>query len=309
MDEADDMLFQHEWSDAKFGTFSFDAGMVSEAVAVARKSQRQALVDQILAIQQVVNLAHAAAKVTPLLGDERVAKHMIQKDKLPIVTELRRQLGMYRNQFQENFVSHIDSDDTLQLPVKVSTLADSICKQAERVLTSVIQMWSEDVTALGASLTNLAPNWQPYKDVLLSNHALANELTSCANFGQINQHAQILDKMIIAMKALNADGHGLAFGPKVLKEATDHKSFAVDTVCTAFALAQWRMTIEVQVNHMQRCTLIKNLEDEIAQRGSVLPEDLLAALEEAKKTGFKVKRPAEAARDGVDGDSAAKRRK
>ena len=294
------------WSEERFSLFTLDDELVSKSVSVAKKGEKHALADKILALQQLVKVAHATGRVV-CLGQGPMSLHMIEKAKVPVVSELRRQLSMLKTTLAGEYLTRLDHDETLELPYKVSDLANHVNQKAQDAIEMLVQLWKAETQHCGETLYGLAPEWQPYRDTMLSNDAIARQLMCCDNFVQMNALVQALETMIGGMKALNTDGHGALIEARIIKDALDYKLFAVETICIAFALAQWSKTIQFQVNHMARAKMVTDLEAEVSSRGCKLPDDLAKEFESAKTTAFKVRRPE--GDDVKEASSSAKKRR
>ena len=57
----------------------------------------------------------------------------------------------------------------------------------------------------------------------------------------------------------------------------------METVCVAYALASWHMSIKVERSALQRGNKITELEDAVAARGSQLTDEMAKVLDEASK--------------------------
>ena len=247
------------------------------------------LTDKIAILSQSAQLARAAGPVVLLLQTEEVNDRQCDKQShVQSLTELRRLIAMMTPSMKEDVLARVDQDASLSLPFSSKTIVTAIYEQAKEIAVSLESLWAADVNTFADSLQGLLPQWQPFKEKLLSNTAVMEQLLGCSNFGNVNALSAILDIYIKGMKAVNADGHGKAFAPEVIKKAADSKSYAVDSVCMAFALAQWHLAIKVQPNLMVRCGAIKELKSEINNRGSVLTQELVDAFAEAEKVDFKV---------------------
>jgi hypothetical protein len=154
----------------------------------------------------------------------------------------------------------------------------------------MVDLWAADATDVVDRLNEIIPKWEPFKESLLVNTAVADQLLTCPDFTTINALSDCLSDMASGMKLLNCDGHGVSISPLQIKTINDTKSLSVDTVCIAYALATWHGAIKIQANHMQRCTLINELKVAIAERGSTLTTEIMSVLALAEKVDFAVER-------------------
>jgi hypothetical protein len=257
---------------------------------MAQKLQSKALLDKIMLTSQIMNLAKAAGQVTVMLGLESRDARKCSKDHLRPVSELCRQLGMAKHSMQADTLAEIATDTRLTLPFDVVALSIRIQEEAQGIARAIVDLWVADSNDVVDRLHEIIPKWEPFKEQLLSNAAVANELLSCEEFATMNALSDCLSDMVSGMKLLNADGHGVSISAAQIKSMNDTKSSSVDTVCIAYALATWHGAIKVQANHMQRCSIMNELKAAIAERGSTLTTELIIVMSAAEKVDFVAER-------------------
>ena len=263
---------------------------LEEAIGMAQKLQSKALLDKVRLTTQMLNLAKAAGQVTVMLNLQSRDARQCCKANLPPVSELRRQLGMARHSMKADALADIAQDTRLKLSFDAVALSNKIQEEATDISQAMVGLWVADAADVVERLNEMIPKWEPFREQLLTNTAVADQLLSCQDFSTMNALSDCLSSMASGMKLLNADGHGVAFAPLQIKSLNDTKSLAVDTVCIAYTLATWHGAIKNQSNHMQRCTLINELKVAIAERGSTLTTELTNILVAAEKVDFAVER-------------------
>ena len=82
------------------------------------------------------------------------------------------------------------------------------------------------------------------------------------------------------------------------------RGLAVDIMCAAYALATWHTRINIEHNKMQRGKLVDELNAQISERGSALPDELLGAVGACLKSDF-----VPIAEEKKEGGPPAKRRR
>lgn len=260
------------------------------AVKLASCLSDKALADKVSLCTSIVatfEVAVAVACVSAKPAEEKTCS----EEHVKVLVNLRRHARLSQVALDTLAVQALDDEKRLSLPFRLSSLCADLEQQCRRIGEDLVGTWKAEVADLIRSVNAALPPWQPVQAELLT-HPVGTQLTN-TDFQPVSAMSSRLDTLIKLFRMLNTECQGTFAVPvQLLKDMQTSKSFAVDSICIAFAIAQWHTNIKTQPNHMQRCKLLSELLDALKTRGSSLPPPLLAEFQKAMDKTFPVDAPA-----------------
>ena len=140
------------------------------------------------------------------------------------------------------------------------------------------ESWTRDLTILNRLVEESCPNWQPYRETLLSNDAVVKTLLDNPKYGQIGKLTSTMQVQLDLLKKVHSDRLGALVPAALTKQSRELMDLGVETVAFTFFFFEVKVSWNNVVNLTVAQKNVEALRKELAPSNVVLTEEMRAHL-------------------------------
>lgn len=158
-------------------------------------------------------------------------------------------------------------------------IAKCLRQDTREVLGKFAARWAADIKKLVGALQQACPQWSSFRETLLDNTSMVEEMCSNPRYGQIGPLQQQLNRLVRFIKHVHADRRGALVDAELMKTAKDTADFGVETVAFTFFLYKVTRSWKDIVNVAVASKAVETLRKELAPSGIVLTAQMESHLQ------------------------------
>jgi len=244
---------------------------------------------QLCGLKSASDLIKSLAKLLKHASDQK-GERSLTDDTVTLLSMVRQDTMVVKQRLD----AQPPSDDTRALwtsptPFGVGELLDSLADQTGALMDTYRGWFTSDMRKFVEFVNEACPAcWVPNRDRLLSLPEVEQTLFTKVgnNIGKISVCIQNLILLITNLKKLHRDGLGFMIAPELSKRGASAKLLAVESMCTMWALYEYRSQVQIENDLKTRNCRIKVLRSTMRGKNVPLGADLDEALQKADREDF-----------------------